>query len=444
MLNNLFTTNLIYKKLYSTFKSMNKLKFIHALFALIVIAWLNQGIFTFLMPYLINYIRWGLFFIWFGMALFLNKKFVSTFFIQCWPLLLFSLYIIIISLFVKKSFINVYIQNILYLIMIYSIFLYYFNESCKRFQKVLVSFIFLDYVLVGINTYIHLIKNPLVSRYLSMGLPVSKQLLGPGNFYGVGSHGYAYSLVAIILLFGFLFFNFRNKKVYKVLTILMSIAFMTLLIKIAFTMAILLMTIFFILIIVIGYTNKRTFIVITIVGFVMFIIFHSFFSYMFINISEIKSIPKEVSVRLMEISQFLSGNKMAGTDLNGRLNLYSQSVDAFKNNIYFGIVFNSSNTYEAGGHSAWLDLLANFGLPSILFFMFLFKAYKYCEKNIILEFKLFLRVYWLYFVSLGVINTLLFSTFFTMWFLFLPLFIVSIGEKIKDNVSILIKPAVRK
>jgi len=83
--------------------------------AFIVITWLNYGTFTYAMPYIPNYIRWGLFLVWFVLALTSNKKFAKAFFVQCWPLLLFYFYMILISFFIEKN-ISVYIKSISYLI----------------------------------------------------------------------------------------------------------------------------------------------------------------------------------------------------------------------------------------------------------------------------------------------------------------------------------------
>jgi hypothetical protein len=76
-----------------------------------------------------------------------------------------------------------------------------------------IIFLFLDCVVVVINTYIHLQMNPLIARYLAAGpgTEARERLLGTATFYGVGGYEYFYSLVSIILLLGFLFLNCRKK-----------------------------------------------------------------------------------------------------------------------------------------------------------------------------------------------------------------------------------------
>jgi hypothetical protein len=142
-----------------------------------------------------------------------------------------------------------------------------------------------------------------------------------------------------------------------------------------------------------------------------------------------------VSVRFDEIAYYLSGHDVSGTDLEARNNLYYQSIEAFAHNIFGGTALSGSYMYRAGGHSAWLDLLANFGLFSIPFFIFLYKAYKYCKNRIPINLRQFVNVYWLYFICLGFINTALFAPIYMMWFLFLPLFISAYFSEGKMSVT---------
>jgi hypothetical protein len=308
--------------------------------------------------------------------------------------------------------------------MIYSIFLYYFDGKYRRFQKFLSVFLFLDCVVVAINTYIHLQMNPLIARYLAAGAGTAarEKLLGTATFYGVGSYGYFYSLVSIILLLGFLFLNYRKKNY---LALLLIFAFTALLIQASYMIAIVLTFIFLVLLVIMRYTNKYTFVAITLLVVITLLIFQGTFASMFEKLADIEGIPHMLSSKLNELAIFFSGSDVSGTDLNARLNLYSQSIDAFANNILTGTVLTNSNVYSAGNHAAWLDLLADFGLFSIPFFIFWFRAYKYCKNKVPLIFRPFVTVYWLYYVCLGFVNTLFFAQIYTTWLLFLPLFISS-------------------
>ncbi len=404
---------------------LNILRLMQMALTFIIIAFLNYGIFAFTTPYIPNKIRWGLSLAWFGLALTVNNKFVKNFFVQCWPLLFFYFYIIVMSLFVKKN-LELYMGRIdIYsLLMIYSIFLYYFDGKYRRFQKFLSVFLFLDCVVVAINTYIHLQANPLIARYLAAGVGTEERerFLGTATFYGVGGYGYFYSLVSIILLLGFLFLNYRKKNYF---TLLLIFAFTALLIQASYTIAIILTFVFLVLLVIMRYTNKYSFVAITLLIVVMLLIFQGTFTLIFEKLADIEGIPFVLSYKLNELAILFSGNEISSTGIKSRQDLYSQSIDAFAHNILTGTVLASSNVYSAGNHSAWFDLLADFGLFSILFFIFWFKAYKYCKDKVPLIFRPFVKVYWLYYVCLGFANTLFFARIYITWLLFLPLFISS-------------------
>jgi len=331
-----------YKEVSFNNTRLNILRITKMALAFIVIAWLDYGTFTYVMPYVPNYIRWGLFLVWFGLALTSNKNFAKTFFVLSWPLLFFYFYVVFISFFIEKD-IKVYIKSISYLIMVYSIFLYYFSERYKKFQKFLCTFLFLDIIVVAINTYLQLQVNPMIARYLSTGIETREKLLGTATFYGVGSYGYFYALVSIILLLGFLFLNYRKKKF---LALSLIFAFTSLLIQASFTLAILFTFSFLTLLVVIKYTNKYIFIVITMLGIIILLIFPGTFPSIFGQLANIEGISSEVSVRFDELALFLSGNDISGTDVNARLSRYLQSIDTFVNNVIIGTVAINSNIYN--------------------------------------------------------------------------------------------------
>jgi hypothetical protein len=224
----------------------NILAVIQMAFALLVIAWMNNGFFTYILPYIPNYIRYVSYFLWLVLALVTKKEFIGFLFVEVCPLLLFYFYIIFVYLFTDASLIT-YIKSITYLIIIYSIFLYYFNGENRRFQKILCGLLILDFIAVGINTHFQLKINPLMARYLATGTDTREMLLGNETFHGIGSYGYFYSLVAIILLLTFLFLNQSKRKFLLFLSIVLSL---TLLIQSAFTIAIM-FTLFYIVVLLI-------------------------------------------------------------------------------------------------------------------------------------------------------------------------------------------------
>lgn len=426
---NYYSNNLNVGNTKNTYQSNVGLKFyktIHKLLALIVIAWLNNGTFTYIVPYFPNYLRWGVFFLWFGLVLLSNKKFGEKFILQCWPLLIFYFYIVLISLFVSEAYIDTYIKNLTYLIMVYSIFLYYFSVAGKyrAFQKLLVVFLLFDCAFLSINTYLQLQINPLLARYLSASSDTAENLLGTSVIHGVGSYAFFYSLVAIILLLGYMFLINCKRK----LLILLSIfSFSVVLIKASFTIAILFTFGFLAIMIVMKYTKKHRYIILFLLSGMLLFFSQGGLVWTLSQLATINGISSEISTRLNEMSAFLSGENLSGSDISARADRYSRSIDVIVNNPILGSSVSAGA--PTGGHSEWLDLFARFGLFSVLFFIFLFKAYKYCKSRVSEKFKVFVNIYWLYFICLGFVNTLLVANIFTIWFLFLPVFINFLEQK---------------
>jgi hypothetical protein len=396
-------------------------KVVHKIIALVLISWMNNGIFTYFAPYIPSVIRWSFFILWICIAL-LNKKFAKVFFVNCVPLFVFVGYLYILSLFVSQQ--DFYIKPIIYLIVIYSVFLYYFNDKYRKFQKMLSAFLIFDFVFIGINTYIKLQDNPLLARALSTGGNNAQKLTGESFFAGIGSYPFFYSLVAFILLLGYLFIN-SNKKYIKLLSIGAIFVFLNVLIKAAFTTSIIFAFGFLLIMLIIRYTNKYNLVFTSITLFIVFVFSQGLLVDIFTRLATINGLHSEISIRFIELANFFSGNNISGSDLADRQTRYSMSIKAFFQNFIGGTSLSPNYIHGVGGHSAWLDLLANFGIFSIPLIVFFIRAYRYCIKCIDLNHRTLINVCWLYFVLLGFINTLFFSSIFITWMMFVPFFVNS-------------------
>lgn len=149
----------------------------HIILAVILVLWLNQGIFEFIQDFIPGIMRWGIFIIWISMSFLLDINYHKRFIKFQWPLLIFFVLIIFISVYANNLLID-FLKTFLYLIMITSIFLFYFEHKNSKIRKLLIMLILLDLFIVGINTYINLQINPLLARYLSQGMDVQKAILG--------------------------------------------------------------------------------------------------------------------------------------------------------------------------------------------------------------------------------------------------------------------------
>ena len=121
---------------------------------------------------------------------------------------------------------------------------------------------------------------------------------------------------------------------------------------------------------------------------------------------------------------------MDSTDLNLRLKLYNKSINSFKNNIFIG----SFGEDEVGEHSTWLDFVGLYGLFSILFFIYLYNMYKFTKKRINQKAVGEFNVIWIYFIILGIVNTVLFAKIFLTLLLVIPLMMNLMYSSSKDEI----------
>jgi hypothetical protein len=135
-----------------------------------------------------------------------------------------------------------------------------------------------------------------------------------------------------------------------------------------------------------------------------------------------------VSQRLTELSRFLSGDSTTGSDLGTRLDHWSDSIEIFLNSGPLGLAGRTGLTGDTGGHSQWLDLVASYGLLAafpLLFFLF---AWKVSRRESNANGVSALKRVWLYFVVLGFINPLLFSTIVLTWMFFVPIVVTWLDD----------------
>ncbi|QEL88546.1 hypothetical protein [Bacillus mycoides] len=386
-------------------------KTVHIFLALFVVSWMNSGIFSYVSPYVPGIMRWFIFIVWFGFALLSSKKYTRLLFNHIWPLLILCIYITILSMCTSQPNLDIYLRGIQYLMVVYSIFLYYFRRSYLKTQKLLILYLIVETVYLTCNTYLKVQDNPLLPRMLAAGNEVMP---------GVGSYGFFYGLVPVILLFTYLFLNFNKNKIFHLIAL---VFLFVILVKAAFTIAILFTIALSFLIIAIKFTKGNPYWITFIFILIAIFVFDGGLTWILYQLVSL-NLPDVVQHRLYEMLDLLSGTGLsAGSDLGSRKELYSMSIDAFLNNIVTGTSFSSTVGYKIGGHSSWLDLLALLGLASMLLVVFLFKSYRYCKINLPKSFRAFVNIYWLYFICLGFINTLMFANIFTIWFLFIPIFI---------------------
>lgn len=408
-------SNLRFKKAIEGLNNKKMKNLLHFSLALFIILWLNGGILMYVSPYIPDAVKVVIFFIWFFLAC-LNKGFIKEFINGSWPLIAFMLILAVTYILNPNSYVYSQMKNIFLMLSIFSIFVFYFKEYAYGFQKLFVYILSIDYLYIGINTMIKLQQNPFIARWVGAGTQTREMLLGPGIFPAVGGYTYIYSLVIVVLMLIFTGFKLREFRwVFAVICLISTV----LIIKAQFTISILLLLGFVLLMLLKHYSHRFNKIVFTaaVVSSVCVLLYVMPFACT--ALSKWAAVPGEVAIRCGEIADFMSFNAKDSADLGNRIILYAKSFETFLLNPVLG----SAEANAIGGHSSWLDMLALFGLLSSLLFEFFRRTYGYIKSKFSSEWKSFVDIYWLYYAILGLINTALWAGFPIVLFIYIPFFL---------------------
>ncbi|EDP67300.1 hypothetical protein CAT7_07408 [Carnobacterium sp. AT7] len=396
----------------------------HSFLAIFVVSWMSGGLFSYISDSIPSFITYAFYAIWLFFAFLTNFQFLKRLLFLTWPLIFFYLYILYVSGKVSLgtyTHIELYSQSIIYLLITVSISLFYLTSNYLISRKRFLNYLILDFSIVGINTLIKLNQNPDLSRLLATG---NEEILSEG-YNAVGSYAFNYSIVPILLLLVYLLVKKQGRKIHL---IFLALGIMVLL-KSAFTLAILLFAVFSLLIMITDNFKKKPYVNIFVLSLILLLYITGFLSNMFSSLADITGLSTSIRIRFDEVSDLLSGVVFHGSDLSARFQRYTLSIDAFKNNVFEGTTL--GDFQPIGGHSSWIDILAYFGLPSLLFFLFFLNIYKVYKKIVPFKYISLVRITFLYFLVLGILNTLFFSTIFITWFLFMPILILYIDNEKK-------------
>lgn len=128
----------------------------------------------------------------------------------------------------------------------------------------------------------------------------------------------------------------------------------------------------------------------------------------------------QVTVRLNEVYDTLTGNEQNATDFNSRRNKSVMSLETFFENPIVGVGYKLDKDVHVkhqgiGNHAAWPDALAEFGLFALFLFYFLYDSLKRQSKTMDSALTIFL------FIALGFLNPILYFPQIFAAFLFVPM-----------------------
>lgn len=285
----------------------------HTILAMILLLWANGGVYTYVSSYIPSILLVGIYGLWILISILSKKNYIEHLIKYLSPLIFFILIIKVSSIYADNINLDIYFSNLLYIIIISSIAIFYIDLRSTKINKALIMVLLIDIIYVGINTSAHLKNNPLLSRYLSTGSEIKEEFLGNITYSGIGDYTYFYSIVMIVLaLVNYLFIK-NNNKASKVVLIITIIFFALLIIQAQFTIAILLLAIFIILMILNNVLNKVKNKDIIILGIlVIFLLAMIYLPNILKSVYNLEKIPNEIRIRIEEIYNAITQNRKYG------------------------------------------------------------------------------------------------------------------------------------
>lgn len=397
----------------------NSVNPLHLGLALFVLIWLNAGTFSYVSAAVPDAVKLGVFAIWLLLACRRNGYWQSLL-VRLWPLMLFHVFAASAALFEDNLQLSILLRNVLYLYAVFSIFLYYVEERYSAERRIIVYALLIDYVYVAINTALQLQLNPQVARYLSAQSHVQEALLGSDLPLAIGNYAYFYSLVMLVAVLLYQGLGLRRRILS---TIPIAAAAGVLIINAQFTIAIALLFVLVVAIVLLRLSSRGTGAIVITSALGIAMVGVSYLPVLLRWLAGLEDVPREVSVRLLEVAFATSGGGAAGGDLGLRLALYADSIRAFMSNVLFG----TYGGIGVGRHSTIVDLLGMFGLFAVLFFWFCFGVFRFTRCRLRGKDRTFINLMWTYIIVLGLVNTVMFSPMFIALMVLVP-FMLLTGE----------------
>ncbi|MGE0090525.1 MAG: hypothetical protein AB7S50_13720 [Bacteroidales bacterium] len=386
-------------------------EYIHLSIAIATLLWLNVGIYAYFAKNISNNIKLFLFLTWFGYSCISRIDYLENFIKRSLPLMLFFLTLILITLLTGTSELRVLVLNMRYFFIVYSIFLFY--EKDPSFQKIILSAIIIDMIIIGFNTFFALQINPNISRYLSTGSGVKEMLTGSAaDNVGIGAFSYAYSLIFYCIYF---FHRIIYTRKFKFIFVILFLIAVSLIINMQFTISLIILLASSFYIIYRKFSSAKYFKLTLVFSFTILLLIFSLLPYFFEYLYYQDLFPQHISDRLMDLSRLFSGRSLEGTNTAGRFSRYFLSINVFLENFFTG-----SLTDKIGEHSGWFDLLARLGLLSVTLYIFFIKEYFYIRNKLKSSSLIYYNACFLSYFLIGLFNPSLFSQIFLTVFLIVP------------------------
>lgn len=404
-------------------KKTFKYSTLHLILGCCIVLWINGGLINYLFVHIPDIFKMVIFLMWICIAVTYDKRFFNTYLLKSVSLFAFGGVLIAAAVMTDLNTISYYLKVCVFLLMINAIYIFYIRFYTEHSRAILYV-VAIDSTYIIINTLIHLISSPNLSRYLSMSEDKIVLYLGRAStsFIAIGNYTFAYGIVFLGLFF--LYRTLTSKKNRILFTLLYFFMYLVL-IKMEFTIALLLYALSSLLYFcLIGIKERKKFILILLMFMAANVILIIGIPIVLQSIANY--FPEGIAIRLNEIGDMFNKELSNKADLKLRLVLYYDSLNSFIQNILGGCLLNQEGSI--GGHSTILDFLGSFGLLAFPIFIYFGEFYlttlRYFKGNIR---KIYITGIF-YFVTLSIVNTTFSPRILLYAFLVFPLLLLQERE----------------
>lgn len=393
----------------------------HLACAIFVVLWLDVGVGGTLVVSLPGIVKIAILGLWLFVAAARSRSFLGTLAVTAWPLVLIFLVSVLYAAEVAES--QQYTQGFGYLLIAFALACFYSQPHLRRERFVLMWVMVTDLAITGLRTLVALQTDPQLSRYLATTEENRSAVYDDQSFAGLGGYGFAYSLAPILVLL--LYFLVRSRA--KILLIVVIAVGLFVLVELAFATAIVLTLVFggvFLISDLVARLELRVFVfAVAVLGWVS-----GLYSATLEALAGISWINAEVGQRFVELSRLLAGESSTHSDLGTRLDTWTTSIEIFLSTAPFGLAGQVELNQATGGHSQWFDLLASYGVWISMLALFLVFTWRLLKSRMTPTGVEALRRSWIFFLVVGFVNPLLFSTIVLTWMFLLPALAEWLGE----------------
>lgn len=380
--------------------------------ASMVILWLNAGMYSYVQRYIPGLVMYGVFGLWFLLAM-RNKWYqteVTGWFLKMLPTFCLLIFMYSIN---SSSLTKSYMMFTIYAFMIAAVAMYYQHDSQGR--NFILKVWAVDVILVVINTFIQIRRNPFVIRNMSANAAVFERLFG-GRLYGVAafSNILCYSMLMLFLYSRIVNRNMKSRAIdwfgfFTLLWLIFKSQIALLIMFSFFGIGLITLARFF--------KDLRKLAIFGIVALLFIFVLYGYLPSILNYISKIEAMPELLRVKATDASMNISGSNGQLKDASVRMEQYASDIECFLNSPMVGTLGDNRNI---GGHSTWIDILGMFGLLSSVMMIWHISLMNNAVKASLPEEKIMVAIIAIVFTLLGIIDPITFQNAYMLFILVIP------------------------